>query len=79
MHACKLRDILTDEEADFLHDALQAALEEGQEVLERHKSEEPPLFDVQTTGEAAEDYVNLIASQKRRIEALQRIYNLCEG
>lgn len=78
MHACKLSDILSDEEIGFLHDAMEVALGEAEEVLERHKSEEPPLFDVQTTGEAAEDYVNLIASQQRRKEALQRIYDLCE-
>lgn len=79
MHACKLSDVLSDEEIGFLHDAMEIAMSEAEEVLERHKSEEPPLFDVQTTGEAAEDYVNLIASQQRRMAALQRIYNLCEG
>lgn len=78
MHACKLSDLLTDEERSFLQEAMEAALGEAEEVLTRHKSEEPPLFDVQTTGEAAEDYVNLIASQQRRIVALQRIYDLCE-
>jgi hypothetical protein len=78
MHVCKLSDLFSDEEIGFVFEALEAALGEAEEVLERHKSEEPPLFEVQTTSEAAENYVNLIASQQRRIQALKDAMSLCE-
>lgn len=59
-----------DEQLSFLVDALQAQLEEARDVLKRQVREDPPLFDTQTIGEAAEDYTNLVGSQRRRVAAL---------
>lgn len=63
--------LVDDEQQGFLLETLETSLAEAIEVLMRHETEEPPLFDVQTIGEAAEDFTNLIASQRRRIAALK--------
>lgn len=69
--------LLDAEEAGFVREALEVAVEEAEEVLSRHKSEEPPLVEVQTLGEAAEDYSNLVATQQRRVSALKKALELC--
>lgn len=73
MHVCSLRDILSEEECEFLHNLVSGALEEATEVLAIHEGEPPPMFEVSTTGEAAEAYSNLVAMQKRRIVALEHM------
>jgi len=59
-----------DEQHGFLVEALQSAIGEAEDALERHTNEEPPLYDLQTIGEAAEDYANIVAIQRRRLHAL---------
>lgn len=61
-----------EEEHSFLIQAIEAQLGEAKDALDRHVSEEPPLFDTQTISEAAEDYMNIVATQERRVAALQR-------
>ena len=72
VHVYRLIPLANDEEHGFLVQAIQAQLGEAKEVLERHQNEEPPLSDSQTTGEAAEDYSNIVATQMRRVAALER-------
>lgn len=75
----KFTAVCTEEEHGFLVDALVTAHEEAKEVLARHTQEDPPLFDLQTTGEAAEDYSNLVSLQRQRLNALEKFRYLIEG
>lgn len=67
----ELRLLADEEQFDFLQEALVASLHEAEDVLERHENEPPPFEDTQTLGESAEDYSNLIATQRRRVSALK--------
>jgi len=66
----EIRILADDEQLGYLVETLQSSLEEAKDVLKRHVDENPPLFDIQTIGEAAEDYTNLVAIQRRRVSAL---------
>jgi hypothetical protein len=68
--------VLEEEERSFLTELVESGLEEARIVLSRHEAESPPLSDSQTLGEAAEDYANLVATQKGRIAAYERLQYL---
>lgn len=59
------------EQIGFVREAIEAALEEAEEVLAQCEKDDPPLFDMQSLSEAAQDFTNLVATQRRRIIALR--------
>lgn len=71
MHICRPSDFFSREQASFMLEAIEEALQQAHEVLSAHQSEDPPLVDIQTIGEAAQSYIDLIATQEARIVALQ--------
>lgn len=72
MHTCKLSNIFTASDLSFIGEMVEESLEEAYETQRRHLNESPPLSDTQTTSEAAQDYVNLIETQRQRIAALEK-------
>jgi benzoyl-CoA reductase/2-hydroxyglutaryl-CoA dehydratase subunit BcrC/BadD/HgdB len=71
MHICALGDVFDAEQASYVAEALEVALAEAEEVLERHASEEPPTAAEQSTSEAAEAFLKLYETQQRRVQALK--------
>lgn len=78
MHTCRISDVLSEEEQQYLGDLVEQGVEEARDVLKAHEDTPPPLFDVQSIGEAAQDYTNLITTAKARLAALERIKSLLE-
>lgn len=75
MHLCKLSDIFTPEELDFLAETLEGALDEATETLEAHETDRSITGDLSA---AFEQYIDNIRTQKARIRALQRAQRLVE-
>lgn len=72
---CKLEHILTEDQLMVLGEVLAEALETGAETLRLHEQDNP-LGDFPDN---VESYLALLNVQKKRMKALQEMYNLVEG
>jgi hypothetical protein len=72
---CELNAHLTLWQQEVLHDAMQELIEEGKGTLQQHLTEFPTES---STPDNAEEYSNLVAMQKQRLEAYHAILAMLE-
>lgn len=73
MHKCQISDILSFEEANYLQEVVECALQEAGDVLKIHEEETPPLFESTPLSEQVQIYSNIVSTAKGRLRTLTRV------